>query len=146
MDEQVGAPGWLSGWVSAFGSGHDPGVLGSTPISGSLAGRLLLPLPMFLPLSLCFSWINKIFKKKKKDEQVTEEEHMGRGYSWAKDRAGTGMVCWGSVKLWNWVLRCCSTQDTKAPGGKLWAWLATSICTIEETWSWILPLRSSGSS
>ena len=24
-----GAPGWLSGCASAFGSGHDPGVLGS---------------------------------------------------------------------------------------------------------------------
>ena len=25
----LGAPGWLSSWASAFGSGHDPGVLGS---------------------------------------------------------------------------------------------------------------------
>ena len=47
------APGWLSGWASVFGSGCDPGVLGSNPISGSPQGSLLLPLPMSLPLSLC---------------------------------------------------------------------------------------------
>ena len=29
--EQRGMPGWFSGWVSAFGSGCDPGVLGSNP-------------------------------------------------------------------------------------------------------------------
>ena len=27
----VGAPGWLSGWASAFRSGHDPKVLGLSP-------------------------------------------------------------------------------------------------------------------
>ena len=48
-----GAPGWLSGGASAFGSGHDPGVPGSSPTSGSLAGSLLLPLPVSLPLSVC---------------------------------------------------------------------------------------------
>ena len=31
-------PGWLSGWGSAFSSGHDPGVLGSSLTSGSLRG------------------------------------------------------------------------------------------------------------
>ena len=31
----AGTPGWLSGWASAFGSGHDPG-LGLSPTSGSL--------------------------------------------------------------------------------------------------------------
>ena len=34
----LGAPGWLSGWAPAFGSGHDPGVLGSSPASGSPQG------------------------------------------------------------------------------------------------------------
>ena len=46
----LGKPGWLSGWASAFGSGHDPGVLGLNPASES-AGSL----PMSLPLSLCHS-------------------------------------------------------------------------------------------
>ena len=41
-----GAPGWLSGRVFAFSSGHElKGVLGP-------AGSLLLPLSMSLPLSL----------------------------------------------------------------------------------------------
>ena len=31
-------PGWLGGLALAFGSGHDPGVLRSSPISGSLHG------------------------------------------------------------------------------------------------------------
>ena len=33
-----GAPGWLSGRASAFGTRHDPGVLGSSPMSGSPQG------------------------------------------------------------------------------------------------------------
>ena len=32
--------------ASAFGSGRDPGVMGSSPISGSSAMSLLLPLPL----------------------------------------------------------------------------------------------------
>ena len=32
--------------ASAFGSGRDPGVLGSSPTSGSSAGSLLLPLSL----------------------------------------------------------------------------------------------------
>ena len=55
----VGMPGWLSGWVSAYGSGHDPRVLGFSPTSGFPARSLLLSLPMSLPLSLCLSWIHK---------------------------------------------------------------------------------------
>ena len=46
----IGAPGWLSGWVSAFGSGHDPRVPGLSPTSGSLWGACLC-----LSLSLCVS-------------------------------------------------------------------------------------------
>ena len=49
-------PGWLGGWTSAFDSGHDPGVLVSSPASGS-PGSLLLPLPM--SLLLYFSLMNK---------------------------------------------------------------------------------------
>lgn len=35
---QLGAPGWLSWLGSAFDSGHDTTVLGSSPVSGSLLG------------------------------------------------------------------------------------------------------------
>ena len=38
------------GWVAAFGSGHDSGVLGSSPSSGSF----FLLLPLHLPLTLLF--------------------------------------------------------------------------------------------
>ena len=46
LKRKIGAPGWLIGGVSSFGTGHDPRVLGSD---------LLLPLPTSLPLSLCLS-------------------------------------------------------------------------------------------
>ena len=62
-----GIPGGLSGWASAFGSGHDPGVLGSSPSSGSLQGGAASP-SACASASLCVSheWINKILKKKKR--------------------------------------------------------------------------------
>ena len=50
----VGAPGWLSGWVPAFGSGHDPGILGSSPASGSFYGACF-SLCLCLRLSL---WVS----------------------------------------------------------------------------------------
>ena len=53
------APGWPSGWAFAFGSGYDPGVLGSSPALGSPWGACFS-----LCLSLCLSWINKIFLKR----------------------------------------------------------------------------------
>ena len=60
--EMVGAPGWLSGWALAFGSGRDPGVLGSSPTSRLPTGSLFLLLPVSLSLSMCLSRIkNKIF-------------------------------------------------------------------------------------
>ena len=34
----AGIPGWFSGLAPAFGPGHDPGVLGRSPASGSLHG------------------------------------------------------------------------------------------------------------
>ena len=52
-----GMPGWFSGWASAFSSGHDPGVPGSSPPSGSLWG-VFFSLCLCLWL-LCLSWINK---------------------------------------------------------------------------------------
>ncbi|CAD7690325.1 unnamed protein product [Nyctereutes procyonoides] len=50
----TGMPGWLNGWVSAFSSGHDPGVLGSSPALGSLHGARF-SLCLCLYLSLCLS-------------------------------------------------------------------------------------------
>ena len=55
----LGASGWLSGWVFAFGSGRDPGVLGSSPTLGALHeacfSLCLLSLPFSLSLSFCDS-------------------------------------------------------------------------------------------
>ena len=50
---RCGAPGWLSGCASAFGSGYDPGpgVPGSSPASGSLHGACF-SLCLCLSLSL----------------------------------------------------------------------------------------------
>ena len=53
-----GMPGWLRGWASAFGSGHDPGVLGSSPTWGSLHGACF-SLCLCLCLSLSMSFMNK---------------------------------------------------------------------------------------
>ena len=48
-----GRLGGSVGEACAFGSGHDLGVLGSSPTSGS-AGSLLLLLPLPLPLLVLF--------------------------------------------------------------------------------------------
>ena len=52
--QRQGDPGWLSGLVPAFGSGHDPGVPGSSPTSGSLHGACF-SLCLCLCLFLCVS-------------------------------------------------------------------------------------------
>ena len=45
----LGIPGWLRGLAPAFGPGPDPGVLGSSPASGSLHGvRFSLCLCLYL--------------------------------------------------------------------------------------------------
>ena len=67
LGRKWGMAGWLSDWVSAFSSRRDPGVLGSSPSSGSPTGCLLLLLPMCLPLSLCFSWVDNIFWRKENE-------------------------------------------------------------------------------
>ena len=61
----IWAPGGFSGSASAFGSGHDPGVLGSSPTSASPGGDCS-SLCLCLCFSLCVSHepINKILKKK----------------------------------------------------------------------------------
>ena len=61
------------GWVSAFGLGHNPRVLGLSPASGSLLSRKPASPsptpPACVPaLTAILSLINKIFKKKKKEE------------------------------------------------------------------------------
>ena len=60
QNQKGGAPGLLSGGVSAFGSGRDPGFLGWSPASGSPQGAcfslcLCLCLSLSLSLSLCVS-------------------------------------------------------------------------------------------
>ena len=51
-----GIPRWLSSLVPAFGPGRSPGVLGSSPTSGSRHGACFsLCLCLCLPLSLCVS-------------------------------------------------------------------------------------------
>ena len=49
----------LSGWVSAFGSGRDPGIPGSSLTSGSLHGACFSSLCLCLCLSLSGSLVNK---------------------------------------------------------------------------------------
>ena len=41
QNSKNGIPGWLSGLALAFGPGHDPGDLGSSPTSGSLQAACL---------------------------------------------------------------------------------------------------------
>ena len=63
----MGRLGGSVGEASAFDSGHDPRVLGSSPTSGSLLSRELASSPHFsaclclLVISVC--QINKLFKK-----------------------------------------------------------------------------------
>ena len=51
-------PGWLSGWASAFSSGHDLGVWGSSPTLGFSQGACF-----FLYVFACLSLMNKSLKK-----------------------------------------------------------------------------------
>ena len=62
LKSKTGAPGWLSGWASAFSSGHDLGVLGSSPTSGS-SQEASFSVCLSLPLSVGLSWLNKNFLK-----------------------------------------------------------------------------------
>ena len=52
--KEWGTPGWLSGWASPFGSGHDPGVLRSSPASSSPQGACF-SLCLCLPLCVCLT-------------------------------------------------------------------------------------------
>ena len=50
---KMGAPGWLSGWASAFGSGCDPGVWDWVPHRGP--GEDPASLSAYVAASLCVS-------------------------------------------------------------------------------------------
>ena len=56
--KNLGIPGWLSSLVPAFGPGHDPGVPGLSPTSGSLRGACsslcLCDLSLFLSQIIFF--------------------------------------------------------------------------------------------
>ena len=54
----LGMPGLLSGWASAFGSGHDTRVPGSSPASG-FQHRACFSLCLCLCFSVCVSPMNK---------------------------------------------------------------------------------------
>ena len=60
MNPQCGAPGGSVSEVSAFGSGHDPRVLGWSPASGSLlSGEPAFPSPSLSSATHPLSQINK---------------------------------------------------------------------------------------
>ena len=69
------APGWLSGWVSAFGSGHDPGTLGRSPTLGSPQGASSPSACLCLPLCVSHEKIKSFFflKKTLDPEDYAEE-------------------------------------------------------------------------
>ena len=57
---RFGEAGWLRGWASAFSSGRDPRVLGSSPTLGFLLREEpASPSAWVSALSVCLSWINK---------------------------------------------------------------------------------------
>ena len=54
LKKNEGIPGWFSRLAPAFGPGRDPGVPGSSPVSGSRRGACFsLSLCLCLSLSLC---------------------------------------------------------------------------------------------
>ena len=82
--QRLGHLGGSVGWASAFGSGQDLRVLGSSPVSGSLLNRSLflsLSLPLLSPahalsLSLSNQSIKKILKIKKSQYKTSELLHI----------------------------------------------------------------------
>ena len=71
-----GRLGGSVGEVSAFGSGHDPGVVGSSPVSGSLlSGESASPSPSAPPLLVLFlvCQINKQNIKKKNNKSTAAQ-------------------------------------------------------------------------
>ena len=60
----LGRPGWLSNCASAFDSGSDPGVWDRVPHQAPCKESASPSDCVSASLSVCLSWINKIFKKK----------------------------------------------------------------------------------
>ena len=54
-----GSPGWFNGWASFFSSGHDPGVLGSSPASAPCRKPASPSACVSPSLCVCLLWINK---------------------------------------------------------------------------------------
>ena len=84
-------------------------------------GSLLLPLPVSLPLSVCLSWINKVFKKKmkerkalkdpsiKKEEATYQQTHAKQKAEWEVLGQGTtpaGSSGMGLILKIHWT-HCC---------------------------------------
>ena len=67
-------PGWLSGGVSAFGSGPDPRVPGSSPASGSCMGPTSPSACVSASLCVSHELINEIFKCR---EQIHSDPRIG---------------------------------------------------------------------
>ena len=63
--QSTGTPGWLSCWASAFGSGGDPGVMGSSLHQGPRREPTSPSAYISASFSSCLLWINKqnLFKK-----------------------------------------------------------------------------------
>ena len=82
----------MAQWLSIFGSGHDPGVLGSRSASGSLQGTCF-SLYLCVCLSVSHEQINKILKKKKTNPvnkcilniSCMSTSEQVRGIWWAED-------------------------------------------------------------
>ena len=105
---KIGEPGWLSGWASAFGSGHDPGswdqVLHRAPCS---VGSLLLPFPpahalsCYLCCSLCLSQKNKYnLNFLKMNSILSEPWWMGRILTGENGRRNSLEIGNSSGKQW----------------------------------------------
>ena len=72
---ETGMPRWLSGLVSAFGSGHDPGVLGSVPHQDPC--REPASPSAYISAFLCVSLMNKQTNFRGKKTKKTRERCQG---------------------------------------------------------------------
>ena len=71
-----GKPKWLRGLAPPLAPGRDPGVLGSSPASGSLPGACFsLCLCLCLPLSLSLCLMNKFKKSLKKIKNLLKKQN-----------------------------------------------------------------------
>ena len=98
-----------------------------------LAGSLLLPLPMSLPLSVCLSWINKIFKRKDKSFR-----NISRIMLWKLDSRLEVLQMKRPLQLSSWVMGECldrekeGTPKTERDINKTWQ----SLEEVRERVNW----------